>query len=239
MSWRGTSTKFNGLSKLVITHSFRHSHCQLDVLTAGKQQEWHQLYSTKRQANVQELSAEDRENIEMMFASHGMDDSNILSTAPPGDEGLDISHEGGEHEVFEELAQQMADLSGLCHIDPHTCCDHIETQNEHWDLQIDRLVDAYLHYRQHDSGDGVYSPSEPPLDGSETPSLTDIELIDIFKNIDNIQAQCKALCHLHDMPYRPYLKSQFSDAYDIYLELINRVDRCHAPKVFGSENMDY
>ncbi|KAG2105063.1 uncharacterized protein F5147DRAFT_746487 [Suillus discolor] len=41
----------------------------------------------------------------------------------------------------------------------------------------------------------------------------------------SIQAQCKALCHLHDMPYRPYLNSQFSDTYDIYLEILNRVDR--------------
>ncbi|KAG2100405.1 uncharacterized protein F5147DRAFT_747133 [Suillus discolor] len=27
------------------------------------------------------------------------------------------------------------------------------------------------------------------------------------------------------MPYRPYLNSQFSDTYDIYLEILNRVDR--------------
>ncbi|KAG2369714.1 hypothetical protein BDR07DRAFT_1266634, partial [Suillus spraguei] len=40
----------------------------------------------------------------------------------------------------------------------------------------------------------------------------------------SIQAQCKVLCHLHDMPYRPYLNSQFSDTYDIYLEILNHVD---------------
>ncbi|KAG2353028.1 hypothetical protein BDR07DRAFT_1311520, partial [Suillus spraguei] len=51
----------------------------------------------------------------------------------------------------------------------------------------------------------------------------------------SIQAQCKALCHLHDvglhisnivlhMPYRPYLNSQFSNTYDIYLEILNHVD---------------
>ncbi|KAG2051364.1 hypothetical protein BDR06DRAFT_890021, partial [Suillus hirtellus] len=40
----------------------------------------------------------------------------------------------------------------------------------------------------------------------------------------SIQAQCKALCHLHDMPYRPYLNSQFSDTYDVYLEILNHVD---------------
>ncbi|KAG1766385.1 hypothetical protein EV702DRAFT_979590 [Suillus placidus] len=42
----------------------------------------------------------------------------------------------------------------------------------------------------------------------------------------SIQAQCKALCNLHDMPYRPYLNSQFSDTYNIYLEILHRVDRC-------------
>ena len=30
----------------------------------------------------------------------------------PGDEGFDMSHEGGEHEVFEDLAQGIADLTG-------------------------------------------------------------------------------------------------------------------------------
>ncbi|KAH7918190.1 hypothetical protein BV22DRAFT_1024983 [Leucogyrophana mollusca] len=41
----------------------------------------------------------------------------------------------------------------------------------------------------------------------------------------SIQAQCKALCHLHKMLYRPYLSAQFSAAYDTYLEIIHRVDR--------------
>ncbi|KAG1764331.1 hypothetical protein EDD22DRAFT_979071 [Suillus occidentalis] len=39
-----------------------------------------------------------------------------------------------------------------------------------------------------------------------------------------IQAQCKMLCHLHDMPYRPYLRSQFSAAYDAFLEIVYCVD---------------
>ncbi|KAG2743944.1 hypothetical protein P692DRAFT_201682439, partial [Suillus brevipes Sb2] len=40
----------------------------------------------------------------------------------------------------------------------------------------------------------------------------------------SIQAQCKALCHLHSIPYRSYFSTQFSDAYDVYLEIIHRVD---------------
>ncbi|KAG1717768.1 hypothetical protein EDD22DRAFT_793253 [Suillus occidentalis] len=40
----------------------------------------------------------------------------------------------------------------------------------------------------------------------------------------SIQAQCKTLCHLHDIPYRPYFNTQFLDAFDIYLEILHRVD---------------
>ncbi|KAG2336950.1 hypothetical protein BDR05DRAFT_896004, partial [Suillus weaverae] len=47
-----------------------------------------------------------------------------------------------------------------------------------------------------------------------------------------IQAQCKTLCHLHDVPYRPYLNSQFSAAYDIYLEILYRV-KCRLDEALG------
>ncbi|KAG2149218.1 hypothetical protein DEU56DRAFT_729540 [Suillus clintonianus] len=39
----------------------------------------------------------------------------------------------------------------------------------------------------------------------------------------SIQSQCKTLCYLHDVPYRPYLRTQFSAAYDTFLEIIHRV----------------
>ncbi|KIM59578.1 hypothetical protein SCLCIDRAFT_1185807 [Scleroderma citrinum Foug A] len=41
----------------------------------------------------------------------------------------------------------------------------------------------------------------------------------------SIQAQCKALCHLHNVPYCPYLFHQFSHAYDIYLEIVHQVNQ--------------
>ncbi|KAF8120558.1 hypothetical protein EV363DRAFT_1112407, partial [Boletus edulis] len=41
----------------------------------------------------------------------------------------------------------------------------------------------------------------------------------------SIHAQCKALCHLHGVPYRPYLSAQFSAAFDVYLEILARVEQ--------------
>ncbi|EIW76532.1 hypothetical protein CONPUDRAFT_64281 [Coniophora puteana RWD-64-598 SS2] len=41
----------------------------------------------------------------------------------------------------------------------------------------------------------------------------------------SIQAQAKMLCHMHGVPYRAYLSYQFRDAYDVYLEVLRRVDQ--------------
>jgi hypothetical protein len=59
-----------------------------------------------------EMSLEDRNATEDMMADHGMEVETVPYKAPPGDEALDLSHAGGEHEAFEGLAHQMADLSG-------------------------------------------------------------------------------------------------------------------------------
>ncbi|KAI0259614.1 hypothetical protein BC834DRAFT_833181, partial [Gloeopeniophorella convolvens] len=40
----------------------------------------------------------------------------------------------------------------------------------------------------------------------------------------SIQAQVRMLCHMHNVPYRSYLCHQFSEAFDIYLEILHRVD---------------
>ncbi|KAJ7323994.1 hypothetical protein DFH08DRAFT_711539 [Mycena albidolilacea] len=39
-----------------------------------------------------------------------------------------------------------------------------------------------------------------------------------------IQAFVKSLCDLHGVPYRPYLREQFSIAYDLYLEIRRQTD---------------
>ncbi|KAG1854496.1 hypothetical protein F4604DRAFT_1932719 [Suillus subluteus] len=110
---RGTGTsRLKGLSKSIISHSFRGRHRQSHVLTAGKQSQRHEAAAMSHLALVQEMSSDDREMVENMIIDHGMDVEPQLYTAPPGEEGLDMSHAGGEFEVFEGLAHEIAGISG-------------------------------------------------------------------------------------------------------------------------------
>jgi hypothetical protein len=46
-------------------------------------------------------------------ADHTADDIEAVSgMVPPGEEGFDISHEGGEYEVFDDLVEGLAQASG-------------------------------------------------------------------------------------------------------------------------------
>lgn len=58
------------------------------------------------------MSTEDRDMVENMMVDHGMDSEALPYTAPPGEEGLEFSHAGREHEAFEGLASQIAEISG-------------------------------------------------------------------------------------------------------------------------------
>jgi hypothetical protein len=58
------------------------------------------------------MLSEDCEAVETMLIDHDIDTESLPYTAPPGEEGVDLSHEGGKYEAFEGLAQQMADISG-------------------------------------------------------------------------------------------------------------------------------
>ena len=57
----------------------------------------------------------DQENVESMIADNGMItyDGSMPHMPAPGDEGLDLSHEGGEYKALQGLSRTMADLSGL------------------------------------------------------------------------------------------------------------------------------
>lgn len=46
-------------------------------------------------------------------AGYSNDDTAAIShIPPPGEEGFDLSHEGGEYEVFESLVEDIAQATG-------------------------------------------------------------------------------------------------------------------------------
>jgi len=61
-----------------------------------------------------ELLQDDQDNVAAMDRDFGDMDSfsEHKIGLPPGDEGFDISYKGREHEVFEKLAQGIANLTG-------------------------------------------------------------------------------------------------------------------------------
>ncbi|KAG1758580.1 hypothetical protein EDD22DRAFT_981361 [Suillus occidentalis] len=100
MSFRGTSSKkVPGLSRAAIKHRYHGSTRLSGVLTAGKQSQRKEEAIMKRQMQLQEMSTEDRNAVAMMISDNGIDFHTDFP-APPGEEGIDLSHEGGEHEEF-------------------------------------------------------------------------------------------------------------------------------------------
>ncbi|KAI6037264.1 hypothetical protein PISMIDRAFT_105553 [Pisolithus microcarpus 441] len=112
-----------------------------------------------------------------MFADQDMSKDIAPLFVAPGDEVFALSHEGGEHEAFEDLAWQLADVYGVHHADSRTWHNHVELQTEHWMLQMDHLVDAYLDYSSRNTGDGLLVAGELE---DHTQCLTDVELVDLF-----------------------------------------------------------
>jgi len=126
----GTSRKVSGLSSAAIKHTGRGHQRRSHILHAGKQQERQSANDQKRRAIIQGLSLclsdshaypslsglsqEDRDAVMDMDLEAGLaGDTDVFDTVPPGDEGFDISHEGGEFEVFDDLAEGIAGLTGL------------------------------------------------------------------------------------------------------------------------------
>jgi hypothetical protein len=62
-----------------------------------------------------ELNEDDRQAIvQMDIFTHGTNEdvSAVVNTVPLGEEGIETSHEGGEYEVFENLANEIASAGG-------------------------------------------------------------------------------------------------------------------------------
>src|SRR2546425_6623987 len=68
------------------------------------------------------MSYEDQEAVHQMDQDLDIVMDDFPDDTPPGDEGFDISHASGEHEVFEEFAQGLQDGMGMyiSHFTTHT-----------------------------------------------------------------------------------------------------------------------
>ncbi|KAG1763988.1 hypothetical protein EV702DRAFT_1051527 [Suillus placidus] len=201
------------------------------VLPGGKQSQRLEAAASSRRAQFQEMSAEDREMVESMMVDYGMDVDALPYTVPPGDEGLDMSHAGGEYEAFEELAHEVAGISGCRYVDPRTRTDRIESESHHWDVQIDLLVEAYLDYRHRNSGDGMPQVNGMPPSPSDYACSTcfagrklssliylDEAVLCLNRSPTTIVISLRTLAayhQIHQIPYRPYLMTQLSAAFDL------------------------
>ena len=60
-----------------------------------------------------EMSAADQDAAAQMSADQDMGKGFPRSSVAPGDETFTLPHKGGEHEAFEDPAQQVADVHGV------------------------------------------------------------------------------------------------------------------------------
>jgi hypothetical protein len=71
----------------------------------------HDFCTRHKSLLVLEMSSVDCEAVKKMINDIGVVINDEPYTAPPGEEGFDISHEGGKYEAFEGLSEQVASLS--------------------------------------------------------------------------------------------------------------------------------
>ncbi|KAG1720810.1 hypothetical protein EDB19DRAFT_1646875 [Suillus lakei] len=149
-----------------------------------------------------------------MIIDHGIMIDNLVYEPAPGDEGLDLSHKGGEYEAFEGLSHTMADLSGFHYVDSRTRHDCVELHTNEWDMQMDWLVDAYLDYWFRDSGDGMpllvpVGPDNIPPLNDFCPGLSNIELVDTF-------CMCLLFLPYHKYPNETLIYNGFLGCSPLY-----------------------
>ncbi|KDQ59626.1 hypothetical protein JAAARDRAFT_56628 [Jaapia argillacea MUCL 33604] len=106
-----------------------------------------------------------------------------FNTMPPGEEGFRLSHKGGEHEVFEDFAWDLAELTSVSRrrVDDRDWSRRVDIRNTDWDRQFDDLASAYLEFRMNaDEEMSVNVPVDSFSVGQEPPGLIEIEAVDLF-----------------------------------------------------------
>ncbi|KAF7975664.1 hypothetical protein HWV62_8751 [Athelia sp. TMB] len=265
------------------------------------------LANATRNAEISLMSNSERQDLldSSVAIDHDveMDDggaeSDTFMHPPPGTEGAGHSHAGDE-EMVSELGEDSSQASVK---DTRIRSDRTLLAVNHWQRQMPRLVDAYLHWRSNPLTPSPVNPDSPPVntvplpqrpatpeaeDGEdsndEAPLVSDapsgegdflMQGVDTFdyglyqfsrpplmvytneglihlgfigssplyptiaisiRTLEDyrqthrvcprlsIQASVRKLCHVHNRPFHRHLSRQFSDAFDVYLEILHQVD---------------
>jgi hypothetical protein len=127
-----SAQRHSGISKRTIVHRSRIGGRDSTVISSGKQNEREAAAQERRReaikgkpsfqprfkiftGNFIDLWDADRQAVAQMdIAMHGTSDDvdSVANTAALGEEGVEMSHEGGEFEVFENLARDIASSTG-------------------------------------------------------------------------------------------------------------------------------
>ncbi|EPQ55524.1 hypothetical protein GLOTRDRAFT_75671 [Gloeophyllum trabeum ATCC 11539] len=175
--------RFKGMSKASSAYSFKGRLLQKQDLRPRAQAQRRQQAAQERANLIKEMSSENRTMVHEMDLDAGdaspeqqeLYDA-AFNTMPPGEEGFDLSHEGGEHEVFEEFVHHLQNITGVRRVDYRDRRNRVELRTTQWNEQIDVLVNAYLEYSQQEQ-DGLVCE---PAGADEGGDAFGIEVIDIF-----------------------------------------------------------
>lgn len=59
------------------------------------------------------MTYDEREAVHQMDVDMGLQGEIPYDFPPPGEEGFDLSHEGGEYTAYEDFARGLSDLTGM------------------------------------------------------------------------------------------------------------------------------
>lgn len=197
---RLTTVRYAGVSRKSIIRTSREGFREAAVVLASKKNERMRQVQEKRRAEIAEMDLDDRAAVATMdldTIGSTADTDSVQNIAPPGEE-LEISHEGGDFEVFTDIAKTIVFATGRCvsiqsrnfivlHrlIHDRKYADYRDRRNRtantiaHWETQLERLVDAYLLFQTKRRTDDMPMVAENRADFYAVPLET--EMVDIFR----------------------------------------------------------
>ncbi|KAI0040618.1 hypothetical protein FA95DRAFT_1611652, partial [Auriscalpium vulgare] len=182
--------KYGGLSSRSRLYGSRdgRGRLQREDMRPGKQAERREKSAKKRANVIAGMDQSDRDAVAAMdedlpsgIGDHLLDSLEYEAatiSVPPGEEGAQVSHEGGEYEMFQHFVVDLAN-SIYCRSDDRIRRDRIERRNAQWAMQLPSLVDAYLqHLCPQTSMAATPGEGEAEIDG---PSFV-LETVDVFEH---------------------------------------------------------